>query len=83
MGILVSVLIGAVAGWLASKFMKSNSNGILMNIILGILGGYVGNWLFGLLNISGGGSWVGIIITSTIGAAVLIFIAKMIFKKGK
>ena len=52
MGILVSVLIGAAAGWLAGNIMKSNSGGLLMNILLGIVGGFVGNWIFGMLNLS-------------------------------
>ena len=72
MGILVSVIIGAVAGWLAGKIMKSKSAGTLMNIILGIVGGFVGNWLFGVLNLSNDGSWIDSIVTSTIGAIILI-----------
>jgi len=72
MGVLVSVLIGAVAGWLAGKIMKSKSGGALINIILGIVGGFVGNWLFDVLNLSSDGSWLGSITTSTIGAIILI-----------
>ncbi len=81
MDILVAVLIGAVAGWLAGVIMKSGSGGVLINIILGIVGGFVGSWIFGVLNISAGGSWLGSIITSTVGAIVLIFLGRMIMKK--
>jgi uncharacterized membrane protein YeaQ/YmgE (transglycosylase-associated protein family) len=80
MGILVSVLLGAIAGWLASKVMKSNSGGALLNIILGILGGFVGNWIFDVLNVSVDSSWLGRIITAFVGAVVLIVAARMLFK---
>ncbi|WP_417953743.1 GlsB/YeaQ/YmgE family stress response membrane protein [Flagellimonas spongiicola] len=46
MGILYAILIGAAAGWLAGKIMKGGGFGALINIILGIVGGAVGNWLF-------------------------------------
>ncbi|MCH2230107.1 MAG: GlsB/YeaQ/YmgE family stress response membrane protein [Crocinitomicaceae bacterium] len=78
---LISVLCGAIAGWLASKIMHSKSGGILLNIILGILGGYVGNWVFDLLNVSVENSWLGRIITATIGAILLIAGTRMLFKK--
>lgn len=81
MGILIAVIIGAIAGWLASKIMKSSSNRALFNIILGIIGGYVGNWLFAYFNISAGSSWLGSIITSTVGAILLIIAARFLFKK--
>lgn len=81
MGILVSLLIGALAGWAASMLMKSTSSGLLMNIILGILGGYVGPWLLNLLNIGFSSTWLGIFITSTIGAIVLILLARILFGK--
>lgn len=80
MGVLVAVLLGAAAGWLASRVMKANSGGALLNIILGILGGFVGNWLFDLLNVSVDGSWLGRLITAFVGAIVLIVGARMIFK---
>ena len=82
MHILISVLIGAVAGWLASKLMKSTSNGLFFNIILGILGGYVGRWLFDFFNVSTG-SWLGTIITATIGAIILIATVRYFTKNMK
>jgi len=81
MGILVSIIIGAIAGWAASMIMKSNSSGLLLNIILGILGGYVGPWLLNLLNVGFSSTWLGIFVTSTIGAIVLIFAARLLFGK--
>ena len=44
MGLLYSLLIGAIAGWLAGKLMKGGGFGLLINIILGIIGGFVAGW---------------------------------------
>lgn len=78
MDIVVSVLIGAVSGWLASMIMGAKTTGILGYMILGILGGFVGNWIFNFLNISASG-WKGVFITSTAGAIALIVLGGIIF----
>ncbi len=80
MGLLYSLLIGAVAGWGAGKIMKGGGFGLLINIILGIIGGIVGNWLFGVLGISVGDGVVGDLITGGIGAIVILFVAGLIKK---
>ena len=77
--ILVSVLIGAVAGWLASQIMKGSSYGLLMNIVLGIVGGFVGNLAFGLLGLETT-NILGRIISATVGAILLIAIVRAIRK---
>ena len=80
--LVVFLLIGGAAGWLAGVFMKSGSFGILGNIIVGVLGAVLGGWLFGVLGISiGGGKWVGPLVTATIGAIVLLFVVSLIKKK--
>lgn len=80
MGLLYSLLIGAVAGWLAGKLMKGGGFGLLLNIVIGIIGGVVGNWLFGILNITFMEGLIGDILTGTIGASAILFIAGL-FKK--
>jgi uncharacterized membrane protein YeaQ/YmgE (transglycosylase-associated protein family) len=80
MGLLYSLLIGAVAGWLAGNIMRGGGFGLLINIILGIIGGLVGNWVFGLLGISVSDGVVGDLITGGIGAVIILFIASL-FKK--
>jgi len=80
MGLLYALLIGAVAGWLAGKVMKGGGFGLLINIILGIVGGIVGNWLFGVLGVSLMDGVIGDILTGAIGAAVILFVAGL-FKK--
>ncbi len=80
MSFLYSLLIGAVAGWLAGKLMKGGGFGLLLNIIIGIIGGLVGNWLFSILNINFMDGIVGDILTGAIGAIVILFVASL-FKK--
>ena len=80
MGLLIFLLVGAVAGWLAGQIMKGGGFGLLWNIILGIVGGVVGGWLFGKLGISAGGGLTGSIITAVAGAVVVVFVASL-FKK--
>ena len=47
MEILLTVIIGAIAGWLGSKIFEGSSLGLLGNIIVGILGGFIGYWALG------------------------------------
>ncbi len=47
MGLLYSIVVGLIAGWLAGQVMRGGGYGVLMDIVLGILGGVVGGWLFG------------------------------------
>ena len=77
MELLYTLLIGAVAGWLAGQIMKGSGYGLLINIILGIVGAFVGSWLFGVLGISIASGLVGSLITAVIGAVVILFIASL------
>lgn len=77
MTIIYILLIGAISGWLAGQIMSGGGYGLLGNIILGIIGSFVGGWLLGVLGISLniGSATVNTIIQAVIGAIVVIFIA--------
>ena len=81
--ILIAVIIGAVAGWHASKIMNTKGS-LLKYIILGILGGFVGGFIFGLLKIdislSIGPINCGTVIVSAIGACIVIFLVDKLLK---
>lgn len=79
MGIILYLVIGAVAGWLAGLIMKGRGFGILGNIVVGIIGGFLGGFLFGLLGISGTGL-IGSLVTALAGAVTLLFIVGLIKK---
>lgn len=78
--LIIFLAIGAVAGWLAGTLMKGGGFGLLGNIVVGILGAVVGGYVFGMLGITAGGGLIGSIITATVGAALLLFIVKLIKK---
>lgn len=76
--IVVTILIGAVAGWLAGVIMNSKG-GLLRNIILGILGSFVGYFVLGFFGITGSGILATILISAA-GACILIIIGRLLFK---
>ncbi len=76
--ILIICLIGAVAGWLAGAIVNSEGNSLLLDIVIGIVGGFIGYKLFGSsLNITSN-IWINKIIVSTAGAVILALIIKVI-----
>ena len=62
---------------------KGSGLGFLGNIIVGILGSFVGYWLFGKLGISLGDGWIGAVLTGAIGALIILFVLNLILKKKK
>lgn len=81
MEILATLIIGALAGWLGSMIYKGSGLGILGNIIVGIIGSFVGYWLLGKLGVSFGTGWVGAILTGALGAIVILVLLNLIFKR--
>jgi len=77
--LIMFLVIGAVAGWLAGLLMRGGGFGLLGNIVVGVIGAFVGGFLFNLIGISAGGL-VGSLITAVAGAAVLLFLVGL-FKK--
>ena len=75
-GIILTILIGAVAGWLAGIILKGKSFGLLINILVGIAGGWLGGWLFGKLGISFF-DIVGSLIAAVVGAIILLWIISL------
>ena len=77
-GIIVWLIIGAIAGWLAGTLIKGGGFGLIGDIVVGIIGAFIGGWLAGVLGISMGGGLIASIITATVGAIVLILILRLI-----
>jgi len=79
-GLLIWLVLGAVAGWLAGMIMKTGSGNIVTNIIVGIVGAFLGGWLASLAGIGSatGGLSIVSIITAVVGACVLLFILGML-----
>jgi len=76
MDIIWWLIVGLIAGFLASVVMRGGGYGILGDIIVGIVGAIIGGWLFSLLGIGAGGGLIGSIIVAFIGACILIAILR-------
>ncbi len=79
MNILITLLVGALAGWLGSLIIRGSGFGLIGNIVIGILGSFVGTWVLGKLNYSFGGGIGGGILTGAVGAIVILVLARLIF----
>ena len=79
MGIILSIVLGCLAGFCAGKLMKGGGFGLLMNLLLDVLGGALGGWLFGVLGISWGGL-VGQLGTAIVGAVLILWVASLLKK---
>jgi uncharacterized membrane protein YeaQ/YmgE (transglycosylase-associated protein family) len=76
MGLLLMIIVGAIAGWLASAVMHS-PNGLIMDIILGVVGAFVGGFIMNLLGQPGfTGFNLYSLIVAFIGAVVLIYLGR-------
>ncbi|MBK9212965.1 MAG: GlsB/YeaQ/YmgE family stress response membrane protein [Saprospiraceae bacterium] len=80
-GTIISLILGGVAGWLGGQLYKGSGLGLIGNIIVGIIGGFIGYWGLGKLGISLGAGWLGYILTAALGAIVLLAILNLIIKK--
>lgn len=79
MDLIIFLAIGALAGWLAGVIMKGGGFGLIGDIIVGILGSFLGGWLLPKVGLSLGGEFGGF-ITAVIGAVILLFIVRLIKK---
>ena len=74
------ILIGLVAGWLAGKLVKGGGFGVLGDIIVGVLGALLGGFLFGS---AFGGGLIGSILVATLGAVILLLLARVVKRGSK
>lgn len=84
MGIIAWLVVGALAGWIASKIMGRDAQmGAVANIIVGIIGAFIGGWVTNLLGISTGVDGINIssILIAILGAVILLFIVGLVQKR--
>ena len=82
MSVIVFLIIGAAAGWLAGVIVKGRGFGVLGDIVIGIIGAFLGGFLliaFGLAGLVGAGV-ISAILVATVGAVILLVIVKIIKK---
>ncbi|WP_412527252.1 GlsB/YeaQ/YmgE family stress response membrane protein [Burkholderia lata] len=74
-GLIVWLIIGAIAGWLAGVLVKGGGFGLVIDIVVGIVGAVIGGWLAGLLGIGFSGI-LGSIVIALIGAVILLLVIR-------
>ena len=77
-GIIAMLIVGAVAGWLAGQIVRGFGFGLLWNIIIGIIGAFIGVWLLTKLGFVPFSGFVGSVVNAVIGAVVLLVIVGFI-----
>lgn len=76
--LLLPALLWMLAGMFAGRIMRGRGYGPIADILLGLAGGFVGRWLFGLLGVSIGSGLIASLIVGTIGAVVLVWLGRLI-----
>lgn len=76
--LLVFLIIGALAGWLAGKIVRGFGFGLVGNIVVGILGAFVAGLLLPRLGFAIGGGFFAALIHATIGSVVLLFVVRLV-----
>ncbi len=76
--LLVLLLVGAVAGWLAGQIMKGYGFGLIGNIVVGVVGAFIAGLIFPAIGVSIGSGILAAIIHATIGAIILLFLIGLI-----
>ncbi len=75
--LIAFLLIGVAAGWLAGRVMKGGGFGLFGDMVVGVIGAFLGGWLFGLLGITAGGL-LGLLVTAFVGAVVLLYVIRLV-----
>ena len=85
MGIVVWLIVGAIAGFVASKVLTGKGMGLLWDIVAGILGAFVGGWLAGLvgISVSPGTFTVGGLVSAFVGAVILLVVFRAVTSRGR
>jgi uncharacterized membrane protein YeaQ/YmgE (transglycosylase-associated protein family) len=79
MGLIVFIIVGAIAGFLAGKVMTGSGLGLIWDIVVGILGAFLGGWLAGLFGIAVTNIIVEILV-AFVGACILLFLFRLVFR---
>jgi uncharacterized membrane protein YeaQ/YmgE (transglycosylase-associated protein family) len=77
-GLLVILLVGIVAGWLAGRVVRGAGFGILGDLLFGIVGAFIGNWLLPRVGIHLGTGVVSAIVNATVGAILLLLVVRLL-----
>jgi len=75
--LIIFLLVGLIAGWIATQFMRGGSMGLVGDLVIGVIGAFVGGFLFRLVGLAAVGL-IGSLITATVGAVVLLYVVRLL-----
>ena len=75
--LLLFLVIGVVAGFIAGKIMKGSGFGLVGDLVVGVIGAFLGGWIFGMLGIAAGGI-IGTLVAAIVGALLLLYVVRLI-----
>jgi uncharacterized membrane protein YeaQ/YmgE (transglycosylase-associated protein family) len=78
--LLLFLVIGIVAGFLAGKIMKGAGYGLVADLIIGVIGSFIGGWVFRLFGITAGGI-LGSLVVAVVGALLLLYVVRLLKKR--
>ena len=76
--LIIWLIVGAIAGWLAGMVVKGGGYGLIGDIIVGIVGGLIAGWLLPQIGIVIGGGFIAAIINAFIGAVILLIVLRLV-----
>jgi uncharacterized membrane protein YeaQ/YmgE (transglycosylase-associated protein family) len=76
--LLVILLVGVIAGWLAGQIVRGTGFGLVGDLVVGVIGALIGNWLLPRLGIQLGAGIIALIVDATIGAIVLLLVVRLV-----
>jgi uncharacterized membrane protein YeaQ/YmgE (transglycosylase-associated protein family) len=76
--LIIWLIVGAIAGWLAGMVVKGGGYGLIGDIIVGIIGGVIAGWLLPRIGIVIGGGFIAAVINALIGAVILLLILRLV-----
>ncbi len=80
LGWFAFLIVGLLAGWIAEKVMKRD-HGLLMNLVVGVVGAYLGALLFSLVGLAPSATFFGALVVAVIGAVILLWITGKLFSR--
>ena len=75
--VVALLVVGLVAGWLAGRIMKGAGLGLVGDLVVGVIGAFIGVWLLGLFGLSVGGT-IGLLVASLVGALLLLYVLRLV-----
>jgi uncharacterized membrane protein YeaQ/YmgE (transglycosylase-associated protein family) len=82
-GLLIICIVGAIAGWIAGALVNFDSGSFLLDILIGIVGAYIGSRLFGTKLYITSNLYINEVITATVGASILSLVIKLIRRSSR